>query len=159
MQTVSSNKREKSLNEKKPRIEKVASSVASLLQLHTLSKYYSVKKIVSHRHRTSYIFVSLILGEIQDKNEENLSFTSSEIVKYTLLVFSPFRSEIFPMTFAVGLYCKYIVNIFPGGQGISPASLAMHVGLGNQPPPFVSALHPTHYFSSFSGFGNGMGGE
>ncbi len=60
------------------------------------------KKIVSHRHRGSYISVSLFLGEIEEKNKENLSFTVSEIAKYTLLVFSPFRSEIFPMTF-VGL--------------------------------------------------------
>ena len=43
------------------------------------------------------------------------------------------------------------------GDGLSPASLAMHVGLGNQ-PPLGSSLHSSsHYFANFSGLG--MNGE
>lgn len=59
------------------------------------------------------------------------------------------------MMLNVGILYKVVINIFPGGEGISPASLAMHVGLGNQPPPLGSALHPSHYFSSFSEIGTG----
>jgi hypothetical protein len=45
----------------------------------------------------------------------------------------------------------------PIGDGLSPASLAMHVGLGNQ-PPLGSSLHSSsHYFANFSGLG--MNGE
>lgn len=70
--------------------------------------------------------------------------------------------------FAVARICMLIVfledlesngikNNVSGGDGVSPSSLAMHAGLASQQPSLGSALHPSHYFSTFSGIG--MGGE
>jgi len=65
--------------------------------------------------------------------------TNHNVLAFHFLILSTEKKDAFSID------CIFV------GEGINSASLAIHVGLGSQPPPLTSALNSTHYFSGFSG--------